>query len=66
MEKLSGDPKAIEALKAMVTENREFLRFLVTEAQTSVDRTAQFTDKDGVKYVLKADPTGHLHVEPAS
>ncbi len=67
MEKISGDPQGIEVLKALVEENRDYMRFLLTEAQTNVDHAAPFSSRDGAKYLLKLDPaSGRLEVTPAA
>ena len=66
MDKIGGDPAGIAALKALVAENRDYLRFLLGEAKTNVDHTAPFTGPDGVKYLLRADPvSGRLEISRA-
>ncbi len=66
MAKIEGDPQAVEALKAVIADNKDYLRFLLGEAESSVDHSATFTGKDGVKYRLQFDPaSGRLEVLPA-
>jgi hypothetical protein len=63
MERVIGDPDAIAALKAMVTEHRDYLKFLLAEAQTNADHTATFTGSDGTRYSLQLDlATGQIKV----
>jgi hypothetical protein len=63
---LVGDPEGIEALKALHAANKDFLRFLIEEAKTSVDQAARFSAADGRKYLLRFDAkTGNLDVQPA-
>ncbi len=62
MDKLSGDEQGIAALKVLARERRDYLKFLLAEAQTSVDGSATFTGADGEKYLLRADGAGHLTV----
>ena len=63
MDKITGDPRGIEALKELVTGNADYMRFLITEATTNVDHAAPFHAKDGTKYLLKIDlATGSLEV----
>ena len=53
---LVGDPDGIAALKELAQNSREFMKFLISEAQTSTHHTAPFTGPDGTKWqlVLKA------------
>ena len=50
---LGGDPSAIAQLKELTSENKEFFKFLVSEARTNADHSTIFTGKDGSKYRLK-------------
>ncbi len=64
MEKISGAPQGIEALKVLAGEDKNYLRFLLTEASTCTDHAAPFTGKDGVKYRLVVDPaSGRMEVQ---
>ena len=64
--KLVGDPKAIEALKEIAARDKGVIKFLLGEAQSSVDHTAAFQGTDGSKFVLRLDPaTGELDCQPA-
>jgi hypothetical protein len=66
MDRLTGDPEGIAALKALATEHRDFFKFLLAEVQSNLDHNAQFTAADGTKYVLHTDSTGHLTVKRAT
>lgn len=55
--KLVGDPDGIAALKELVEEHRDYLKFLITEAQSNTGHHAPFKAKDGTKWDL------FLHVE---
>ena len=67
MERISGDPEGIAALKQMAATHREFLKYLLTEARTNSDHTATFQSDAGDKWVLKLDlATGKLEVQPAT
>ena len=62
--RLVGDPEGIAQLKAMHTQNKEYLKFLVGEAKSNTDLKAPFVGSNGRRYVLKVDPrTGDLEVE---
>jgi hypothetical protein len=66
--KLVGDPDGIAVLKELVAGHRDYLKFLITEAQTSTDHCAGFKGADGAKWELKVHPeSGELEVrKPAS
>jgi len=66
MEKLSGDPQGIQALKDMAQTHRDYLKFLLVECQTSIDHRAPFTGPDGVNYVLQLMAGGEMQVSRAS
>lgn len=55
--KLVGDPDGVTALKELVGEHRDYLKFLITEAQSNTDHVAPFKAPDGTKWELK------LHLE---
>jgi hypothetical protein len=66
MERLSGDPAGIAALKEMASTHREFLKYLITEARTNSDHCATFQAENGTKWVLHLDmATGKLEVSAA-
>ncbi|HTE55782.1 MAG TPA: hypothetical protein VK698_33235 [Kofleriaceae bacterium] len=50
--RLVGDAEGIAALRKMVDSNREYLKFLLAEAGSSIDHTAKFRDPDGVRWQL--------------
>jgi hypothetical protein len=61
--KLVGEPDGIGALKQLVADNREYLKFLIAEAQSSTDHRAPFRGRDGTRWELVAHPdTGVLEV----
>jgi hypothetical protein len=62
MSQIDGDPEGVQALKALASENRDYLKFLLTEAKTSIDHTVAFSSKAGVKYVLKVHAEGKMEV----
>jgi hypothetical protein len=55
--RLIGDPDGIAALKAHVTEHRDYMKFLLTEAQSNTNHVAVFKAADGGHWEL------FLHVE---
>jgi hypothetical protein len=55
--KLIGDPDGIVALKALVAEHRDYMKFLITEAQSNTNHAAVFKAQDGAHWEL------FLHVE---
>lgn len=64
-DKVIGDPEGVAALKEMAKEHRDYLKFLVTEAQTNLDHNATFTAADK-KWILHLDlATGQISVKPA-
>lgn len=50
--KLVGDQEGIAALKELAQSSRDYLKFLMTEAQSASDRIAPFTGGDGTKWQL--------------
>ncbi len=50
--KLAGDPAGLEELKKMNAERKDFLKFLITEAKTSLVRAAFFKGSDGSRWKL--------------
>jgi hypothetical protein len=65
MDKLTGDPEGIAALKALAGEHRDYFKFLLGEVQTNLDHNASFTTPNGTKYVLHMDSAGKLTVKKA-
>jgi hypothetical protein len=53
---LTGDPQGIEALHALKTTNKDYLRFLLQEARTVMERRVDFKAADGTKYRLEFVP----------
>jgi hypothetical protein len=61
--KLTGDPEAIAALKALHEKNEGFMKALLDDVRTTTDNATQFRDEEGNKYKLTLDPhSGELHV----
>jgi hypothetical protein len=61
--KLTGDEHGVAALKELAADNRDYLKFLLTEAQSNSDRAAPFRAKDGEKWELVVHPeSGDLEV----
>jgi hypothetical protein len=44
---LTGDPAGLEELKKIREDRKDFLKFLITEAKTSLRRYAIFNGSDG-------------------
>ena len=64
--KLTGDPDAIAALKAMHTNNPGYMKALLEDVKTTTDRTTTFRDEAGVKYRMTLDQnTGELRLDKA-
>ncbi len=61
--KLVGDPDGIAALKELVSTHRDYLKFLITEAQSNSDHATKFKASDGTHWglVLQLD-SGNLEV----
>ena len=53
---LTGDPEGLQALKELGKEQKDTVKFLITEAKTSADRTADFAGLDGRKWKLRYNP----------
>lgn len=65
--KLTGDPTAIAALKALHQKNKGFMKALMDDARTTTDNTTFFRGEDGAKYRLKLDPlNGDVDVHPVT
>jgi hypothetical protein len=63
--KLSGDPDAVRALKAMHQKNPGFMKALLDDARSTTDHQTTFRDDAGVRYRLTLDPnTGDLNIVP--
>ena len=61
--KLVGDPDGVTALKELVGEHRDYLKFLITEAQSNTDHSAKFKANDGTHWTLVVHPeSGDLEV----
>ena len=64
---LTGDPDGIAALKALVIEHRDYMKFLVAEARSNSNHAAPFTGADGRKWELRLKlDSGDLEVCPLS
>jgi hypothetical protein len=61
--KLEGDPDGIAALKAMHEEDKEGVKFLLKDAQTTTDHCAYFR-RDGRKWKIRIAADGVIHLEP--
>ena len=65
--KLIGDPDGITVLKALVSDHRDYLKFLISESQSNTDHAAPFRGPDGVKWELVVHPeSGELEVRRAA
>jgi hypothetical protein len=65
--KLIGDPEGLAALKELSQHNRDYLKFLITEAGSNTNHTASFTGPDGTKWHLVVKPgSAELEVKRAS
>lgn len=53
---LVGDPEGVAALKELAQSSREFLKFLISEAQTATNHVAPFTGTDGTRWQLVLKP----------
>jgi len=64
---LVGDPEGIAALKQLVADHREYLKFLLAEAGSNTDHAAGFRGPDGARWQLVHRPlTGELEVRRAA
>ena len=64
--KLTGNADGIAALKALHSEDKEYMKFLVGEARSNTDLKTVFKAKDGRRFVLRLDlATGDLEVQAA-
>jgi hypothetical protein len=54
--KLVGDPDGIAALKALNDEHRDYLKFLITEAQSNTPHVTGFRGADGTRWELVLHP----------
>jgi hypothetical protein len=58
-----GDPDGVAALKALAGEHRDYLKFLITEAQSSTTHSASFKGPDETRWEVKFHPeSGDLEV----
>jgi hypothetical protein len=63
---LVGDAEGIAALKALVTEHKDYLKFLIAEAQSNTDHSAPFRAADGGRWQLVVNAVkGELEVRKA-
>jgi hypothetical protein len=61
---LSGDADGLAALKALQEKNRDYLKFLITEAKTVFEHHVDFKAESGAQFRLKFDvKTGAFTVE---
>jgi hypothetical protein len=59
----TGDPEGITVLKALHTENRQYLKLLMGEAKSNFDLRTHFKDRDEKAWTLKLDvATGDLEI----
>jgi hypothetical protein len=64
--KLTGDPDGIAVLKDLVSDHRDYLKFLITEAQSNTDHHAPFKGNDGSRWELVLHlVSGELEVRKA-
>ncbi|MBI5478448.1 MAG: hypothetical protein HY906_06305 [Deltaproteobacteria bacterium] len=62
---LSGDPAGLEALKQIREQRKDFLKFLITEAKSSMTRSATFKDAGGRQWKLLFHPDrDEMEVQP--
>ena len=65
--KLVGDPDGIAVLKELVADHRDYLKFLITEAQSNTDHAAVFKSPDGTRWALVVHlESGDLEVKRAT
>jgi hypothetical protein len=63
---LVGDPEGIAALKELASNNRDYLKFLISEAKTNTDHVAPFTGPHGRKWQLVVKPgSSEIEIRPA-
>jgi hypothetical protein len=61
--RLVGDPDGIVALKELVAQHRDYLKFLITEAQSATNHAAGFRSGDGTRWELRLRlDTGDMEV----
>lgn len=64
--RLVGDPDGIAALKTLVAQHREYIKFLLAEAGTNTDHAASFRGPDGSLWQIVHRPlTGEIEVRRA-
>jgi len=63
--KFKGDQDGIRELKIMKEKRMQYLKYLLTEAQTNFDHTSEFKAEDNsTRYRITYDPqTGELDVQ---
>lgn len=62
---LVGDPVGLDELKKIKEERKDFLKFLITEAKTSFERSSSFKGSDGREWKLTySGQRDELLVEP--
>jgi hypothetical protein len=52
---LIGDSGGLAELKKLKNDRKDFLRFLITEAKTSISQSSTFKGSDGRYWVLSFD-----------
>ena len=62
-----GDPEGVAALKTMLAAGRDYLKFLLGEAQSNANHTAPFRGADGRKWeVVLHLESGDIEVRAAA
>ena len=62
--KLVGDDQGIQALKSIKEERPSYLKFLLSEAQSNTNHSAEFKASDGTAYRIRYNSaSGDLEVE---
>jgi len=61
---ITGLEQGVAALKVLAEKDREYLKFLIKEAQSNTDLRTTFKAPDGTAYVLRLDvKSGDLVIE---
>lgn len=63
--KFTGDEDGIAALKRMKEGRLEYLKYLLQEARTNFDHTAEFKDQDKKFKIVFDSQKGELNVQKA-
>jgi hypothetical protein len=65
--RLVGDPDGIAAVRELGAHHRDYLKFLLAEAESNTDHAASFRDPGGVLWQLVHKPrAGELEVRRAA